>query len=185
LPAAGYAALMDEQPTLLPPGTPAPDFTLPRSQYASVCLRDFRGRRVVLAFYPADWEPVSGEQLMLYQEYAPTLESLRADLIGISTDGIWCHAAFARHAGVHFPLLADSQPKGAVARAYGAYLEREGLSTRALFVIDERGLIRWNQAFPAPVNPGVDGILCALDAVGAIEDATLRQADGGGYAHDA
>ena len=152
-----------------PPGTPAPDFTLPRSQYASVCLSDFSGRRIVLAFYPADWEPVSGEQLMLYQEYVPPLESLRAEVICISTDGIWCHSAFAKEAGVHFPLLADSQPKGAVTRAYGVYLEREESSSRALFVIAEWGTIRWSQAFLAPVNPGVDGILCALDSMGAID----------------
>lgn len=160
---------MYEQPTPLPPGTPAPDFTLPRSHYAALSLKDFSGRRVVLAFYPADWEPVSREQLMLYQEYASTLESLRAELLGISTDGIWCHAAFAKDAGVQFPLLADSQPKGAVARAYGVYLEREESSSRALFVIDEWGTICWSRAFPGPVNPGVDGILCVLDAMGAID----------------
>lgn len=172
---------MDEQTTPLPPGTPAPDFTLPRSHHASLSLNDFRGRRVVLVFYPADWEPVSREQLALYQEYAPTLQGLNADLIGISTDGIWCHTAFARDAGVRFPLLADSHPKGAVARAYGVYLERKESSSRALFVLDERGLIRWSQVYPSPVNPGVDGILCALETTGAIEDALLRRADKGGH----
>lgn len=182
MPAAGYAAFVDEQPTPLPPGTQAPDFTLPRSQYVSVCLRDFRGRRVVLAFYPADWEPVSGEQLMLYQEYAPTLESLRAELIGVSTDGIWCHSAFAKDAGVRFPLLADSQPKGAVARAYGVYLDRKELCSRALFVIDERRLIRWSRAYPTPVNPGVDGILCSLERIGSADTTTLWQAYEGGNA---
>jgi peroxiredoxin len=154
---------MDEQPQPLPPGTQAPDFTLPRSRYASVSLSDFRGRRVVLAFYPADWEPVSREQLTLYEEYAPTLRSLRADLVGISTDEIWSHEAFAGDAGLRFPLLADSHPKGAVARAYGAYLEGEGLSRRALFVVDGGGVIRWSQACPTSVNPGVDGVLRALE----------------------
>ncbi len=173
---------MDEQPTPLPPGTPAPDFTLPRSQYASVSLNDFRGRRVVLAFYPADWEPVSREQLALYQEYVSTFRSLRAEVIGISTDGIWSHAAFAQDTGVRFPLLADSHPKGAVARAYGVYLERKELSSRALFVIDELGLIRWSRAYPTPVNPGVDGILRALEKMGSAEDTTLRQTDEGGHA---
>ena len=156
---------MDEQPQPLPPGTPAPDFTLPRSRYASVSLRDFRGRCVVLAFYPADWEPVSREQLTLYKEYAPTLCGLRADLIGISTDEIWSHEAFARDAGLRFPLLADSHPKGAVARGYGTYLEREGLSCRALFVVDGGGIIRWSQACPISVNPGVDGVLRALEGL--------------------
>ncbi len=162
---------MDEQPTPLPQGTPAPDFTLPRSHYASVSLNALRGRRVVLAFYPADWEPVSREQLALYQEYMPAFRSLRAEVIGISPDGIWSHAAFARDAGVRFPLLSDSLPKGAVARAYDVYVEREESSSRALFIVDERGTICWSQAFPVPVNPGVDGLLCALEARGAIEIA--------------
>lgn len=173
---------MDEQPTPLPHGTPAPDFTLPRSRHAPVTLRGFRGRRVVLAFYPADWEPVSREQLALYQEYLPAFLDLHAEVIGISTDGIWCHAAFAREIGIRFPLLADSYPKGAVARAYGVYLERKDSSNRALFVIDEQGTIRWSQAYPGLVNPGVDGVLCALEVMGAIEDAALWRADEGGHA---
>jgi peroxiredoxin len=169
---------MYEQPTPLPAGTLAPGFTLPRSRHESVSLRGFRGRRVVLVFYPADWEPVSREQLALYQEYVPTFEGLRARVIGISTDEIWSHAAFAREIGIRFPLLADSHPKGAVARAYGVYLERKELSGRALFVIDERETIRWSQAYPTPVNPGVDGVLCALETMDSAESTTLRQEDG-------
>jgi peroxiredoxin len=162
---------MDEKPTPLLPGTPAPGFTLPRSRHASVSLNDFRGRRVILAFYPADWEPVSSEQLALYQEYLPTFRGLRADLVGISTDGIWCHSAFARDAGIGFPLLADSRPKGAVARAYGVYLGCEESSSRALFVIDERRLVRWSRTYPNLHNPGVAGILCALESLEPMEDA--------------
>jgi peroxiredoxin len=157
---------MYEQPTPLPAGTLAPGFTLPRSRHESVSLRGFRGRRVVLVFYPADWEPVSREQLALYQEYVPTFEGLRARVIGISTDEIWSHEAFAGDAGLRFPLLADSHPKGAVARAYGTYVEHEGLSCRALFVVDGGGVIRWSQACPTSVNPGVDGILRALEVMG-------------------
>jgi peroxiredoxin len=167
----GYASPMDEQLTPLPPGTPAPDFTLPVSRYASVSLNDFRGRCAVLAFYPADWEPVSREQLTLYQEYRSTFQDLRADVLGISTDGIWCHAAFARETGVRFPLLADSDPQGAITRAYGVCLECKEPSSRALFVIDERGLIRWSQAYRSPVNPGVDGILRVLEVMGTISRA--------------
>jgi len=152
---------MHEQPTPLPPGTPAPDFTLPRSRHASVSLNDFRGRRLVLAFYPADWEPVSREQLTLYQEYLPTFRNLRAEVIGISTDEIWCHAAFAREIGILYPLLADSHPKGAVTRTFGVYLEHKELTNRALFVIDEQGTIRWSQAYPGLVNPGSTAS-CAL-----------------------
>src|SRR3712207_6738423 len=138
---------MDEPPTPPPTGTPAPDFALPRSRNARVSLGDFRGRRLILAFYPADWEPVSREQLALYQEYAPVFQNLSAAVVGISTDGIWSHAAFAREAGIRFPLLADSHPKGAVAQAYGVYQEHKGSSKRALFVIDEQGTIRWSRTY--------------------------------------
>ena len=173
---------MDEQHTPLPPGTPAPDFTLPRSAHALVSLRDFRGRRLVLAFYPPDWEPVSREQLTLYEEYLPAFRDLHAEAVGISPDGIWSHAAFAQEVGIRFPLLSDSQPKGAVARAYGVSPGQGDTSRRALFVIDEMGIVRWSRACPGPVNPGVDGILRALEPMGAIGDATLWQVDEGGNA---
>ena len=165
-PATAYAAGMDEQLAPLPPGTPAPDFTLPRASFVRVSLADCHGRRVILVFYPGDWEPVSREQLRLYQDYLPVLARLRADLFGLSTDHLWSHAAFARDAGVRFPLLADCHPSGAVARAYGVYQEREERSGRALFVIDERGIIRWSRAYPLRVNPGVHGILSTLEGLG-------------------
>jgi len=128
---------------------------------------------VILAFYPADWEPVSWEQLALYQEYLSALRDLGAGIVGISTDGIFCHAAFAREAGIRFPLLADSRPRGAVASDYGVYLEREEATDRALFVIDKRGLIRWSQTYPAPVNPGVDGMLRALEVMEDAETGSM------------
>ena len=160
---------MDEQCAPLPPGTPAPDFTLPRSSYASVSLADVRGRRVILVFYPADWEPVSQEQLTLYQDYLAEFARLGAVLFAISTDHIWCHGAFARATGIHFPLLADAHPQGAASRAYGVYDEQAGSNARTLFVLDEHGVIRWSQTYSAAVNPGVDGILSALEAMGATE----------------
>ncbi|CAA9481344.1 MAG: Alkyl hydroperoxide reductase subunit C-like protein [uncultured Rubrobacteraceae bacterium] len=166
---------MDEQQTPLPPGTPAPDFSLPRSAHASVSLGDFLGKRLVLAFYPADWEPVSREQLALFEEYASAFEALRAGVVGISPDGVWCHAAFAREVGLRFPLLSDTQPKDAVARAYGVYLEDGVASSRALFVVDGRGIVRWSRAYPGPVNPGVDGILRALESMGPTADAAPPQ----------
>src|SRR5713226_981359 len=112
---------MDGQLFPLPPGTPAPDFTLPRSSYASVSLADVRGRRVILVFYPADWEPVSQEQLTLYQDHLAEFGRLGAVLLAVSTDHLWCHGAFARAVGIAYPLLADSHPQGAVSRAYGVY----------------------------------------------------------------
>src|SRR6267143_1768383 len=147
----------------LPAGTPAPDFTLHSTPDQSVSLGDFRGQPVILAFYPADWSPVCGDQMALYNELLPEFHRFNAELIGISVDGIWCHLAFAQNRKLRFPLLADFEPKGAVASAYGAYRPHDGTSERALFVIDAQGIIRWSYLSPIGVNPGADGILRALE----------------------
>lgn len=149
----------------LRPGTAAPHFSLHCTPDQTVGLHDFRGRRVILAFYPADWSPVCGDQMTLYQEVSGEFRRLGADLLGISVDGAWCHAAFARDRRLRFPLLADFEPKGAVARAYGVYLTEPGVSARALFVLDESGVIRWSYVSPLGVNPGADGILAALESL--------------------
>jgi len=149
----------------LPPGTPAPDFTLSSAPGRTVSLADFRGRPVILAFYPADWSPVCGDQMALYNEILPEFERYNAQLFGISVDGAWCHAAFARDRRLRFPLLADFEPKGAVARRYGAYRQGDGFSERALFVVDGDGIVRWSHLSPVDVNPGADGILRALEAL--------------------
>jgi peroxiredoxin len=150
---------------LLQPGTPAPDFTLHSTPDQTVSLSELRGRPVILAFYPADWSPVCGDQMALYNQILTEFSEYDAELIGISVDGVWCHAAFARDRNLHFPLLADFEPKGAVARQYGAYREHEGTTERALFVIDADGVIRWSYCSPVGVNPGADGILRALEAL--------------------
>jgi len=118
---------------------------------------------VVLAFYPADWSPVCGDQMALYNEVRDEFARFGAQLIGISVDGAWCHAAFAQDRKLHFPLLADFEPKGEVARRYGVYRDGDGTSERALFVIDADGTIRWSYVSPLGVNPGADGILDALE----------------------
>jgi peroxiredoxin len=148
-------------------GARAPDFELHATPDQLVSLSDFRGRAVVLAFYPADWSPVCGDQMALYNEILPEFHRMGADMIGISVDGAWCHAAFAAARKLHFPLLSDFEPKGAVARAYGAYRDGDGHSERALFVIDGEGVIRWSYCSPVGVNPGADGILEALEAMQA------------------
>jgi len=130
---------MDIQISALPAGTPAPRFSLPLSAYASVSLTDLRGQRGVLIFYPADWEPVSQQQLSLCQEHLTEFTSLRARLIGISSDHIWSHAAFTEALGIRFPLLSDVHPRGAVARMFGVFDAHADLSARALFVLDEQG----------------------------------------------
>lgn len=151
--------------SLLSPGTKAPDFTLSSAPDKKVSLSDLRGRRVVLAFYPADWSPVCGDQLAVYNELLATFRKYGADLLGVSVDGVWCHKAFAEARKYQFPLLSDFEPKGAVARMYGAYRDADGISERALFVLDEAGVIRWNYLSPIGVNPGADGILDALESM--------------------
>src|SRR2546430_7133145 len=151
----------------LPAGTPAPEFTLSSAPDRTVSLAEFRGRPLILAFYPADWSPECGDQMALYNEVLPEFERLGAQLVGISVDGVWCHRAFAEDRRLRFPLLADFEPKGEVARRYGAYREGDGTAERALFVIDADGVIRWSYVSAIGVNPGADGILDALERIAA------------------
>lgn len=144
-------------------GTTAPDFTLPTGPDQEVKLSDLRGKPVILAFYPADWSPVCGDQMALYNEVLPEFEKYAAQLCGISVDGVWCHQAFSQARHLRFPLLSDFEPKGAVARDYGVYRKGDGLTERALFVIDRDGVVRWSHVSPIEVNPGADGILSALE----------------------
>jgi peroxiredoxin len=159
-------------PSVLGPGTAAPDFALRCTPDQSVSLSEFRGRPVVLAFYPADWSPVCGDQMTLYNEMLDEFQEFQAEVLGISVDSAWCHGAFAKQNKLHFPLLADFEPKGAVARAYGVYDEKDGTSERALFVIDPDGIIHWSYVSPIGVNPGANGILSALEDLKAKSGST-------------
>jgi peroxiredoxin len=150
---------------ILAAGTAAPDFTLSSAPKQVLRLSDLRGKPVVLAFYPADWSPVCGDQMALYNEMHEEFDELDAQILGISVDGVWCHAAFAEARKLRFPLLADFEPKGAVSRAYGAYRADEGTSERALFVLDANGVIHWSYLSPIGVNPGADGIFKALESL--------------------
>jgi len=161
---------MSDMPnTALPAGTPAPNFALPAAPDRSLSLESLRGKPVILAFYPADWSPVCGDQMALYNEVLPEFKRFNAELLGISVDGPWCHRAFTEHRNLHFPLLADFEPKGRVAKEYGVYRNGEGVSERALFVIDSAGRIRWSYVSPIDVNPGADGILTALESLSGRE----------------
>lgn len=148
---------------ILQAGTAAPNFALNATPDQKLALSDLEGKPVVLAFYPADWSPVCGDQMTLYNEILPEFRKHGAELLGISVDGVWCHGAFAQSRHLRFPLLADFEPKGAVAKKYGAYRDSEGVAERALFVIDKRGSIFWSFCSPIAVNPGADGILDALE----------------------
>jgi peroxiredoxin len=153
--------------SLLKAGARAPDFSLKTTPDQTVSMSELLGRPLVLVFYPADWSPVCGDQLVLYNEVLPEFQRHRAALIAISVDGVWCHIAYAKHQKLRFPLLSDFEPKGEVARSYGAYRKPDGFAERALFVIDPEGVIRWSYLSPIGVNPGADGILTALESIGA------------------
>jgi peroxiredoxin len=156
----------DAKAVLVGAGQAAPEFSLPSTPDRRVSLKELRGRPVVLAFYPADWSPVCGDQMALYNEALAEFSKYEAQLLGVSVDGVWCHAAFAANRKLRFPLLADFEPKGDVARRYGAYRSKDGVSERALFVIDRSGVVAWSFLSPINVNPGADGILDALEKLG-------------------
>lgn len=146
-------------------GTPAPAFTLMSGPDQQLSLSEYRGRPVVLVFYPADWSAVCGDQIAFYNELLPEFQRLGAELVGISVDSVYSHAAFAESRNLRFPLLADFEPKGAVARTYGVYRQDDGVSERALFVLDRNGVVWWSSVSPILTNPGADGILAALEAL--------------------
>jgi peroxiredoxin len=152
---------------LISPGTPAPGFTLSDQDGEEVSLEDFRGHRVVLVFYPADFSPVCTDQLSIYQEVLPQIEERGATLLGISVDSRWAHSAFREKLGIEIPLLADFHPKGEVADAYGAYLPDHGSANRSLVLVDEEGVVRWVHESPSPLEvPGANLIFDALEAAG-------------------
>jgi peroxiredoxin len=148
---------------MIEPGSPAPDFTLRDQDGNQVSLTDFRGRTVVLVFYPADFSPVCTDQLNLYEEVLAQIEERGATLVGISVDGAFCHKAFRQHLGVTIPLLADFHPKGEVAKAYGVWVEEHGIAARALVMVDPQGTVAWSHQSPPLEVPGANLIFDALE----------------------
>lgn len=148
---------------MLQKGDTAPDFELNATPNQKIKLKDFKGKNVILAFYPADWSPVCSDQMALYNEMLKYFNKYDAQIFGVSVDSVWCHLAFEENRKLHFPLLADFEPKGAISKAYGVYDDEVGESKRALFVIDKEGKIAWSYLSPVAVNPGGDGILDALE----------------------
>ena len=153
--------------TPLEPGSRAPDFALKDTPDQTVRLEDLRGHPVVLMFYPADFSPVCGNETQIFNECLPEFQKHQAELVGISVDNVWCHLAFARENKLQFPLLSDFHPKGEVSQAYHAYREEDGESERALYVIDENGVIARSYISPVGINPGANGVLTALEQLSA------------------
>jgi peroxiredoxin len=144
-------------------GEPAPEFTLRDQTGQKVSLSDFRGRKVLLVFYPLDFSPVCSDQLSVYQEVKPEIEAKGVAMIGISVDSGFAHKAFQELLGIDTQLLADFEPKGEVARAYGAYIERAGTANRSLVLVDEQGVVEWAYESPTPLEiPGANLIFDAL-----------------------
>lgn len=148
---------------MLQENTIAPNFTLFATPDQKIELSEFRGKNVILAFYPADWSPVCSDQMALYNEVLNIFKKYDAEIFGISVDSKWCHLAFSESRKLHFPLLSDFKPKGEVATKFGVYDNEKGECRRALFVIDKVGMIRWTYLSPTAINPGADGILKALE----------------------
>jgi peroxiredoxin len=150
---------------MIEPGAEAPDFALPDQDGEEVKLGDFAGRKLILAFYPGDFSPDCSDQLSIYQEVLGEIEAKGATLVGISVDSKHSHRAFREQLGLTMPLLADFNPKGAVSRAYGAWIEQADYANRSLVLIDEDGVVRWSYASPSPSEiPGANLIFDALAA---------------------
>jgi peroxiredoxin len=149
-------------------GQPAPDFTLRNQDGEKISLADFRGRKVLLVFYPLDFSPVCSDQLAVYQEVKPEIEARGVTMVGISVDSGFAHKAFQEKLGIDTMLLADFEPKGEVARAYGAYIDRIGHANRSLVLVDEEGTVEWAYESPTPLEiPGANLIFDALTSPSA------------------
>ena len=150
---------------MIEPGARAPDFNLRDQDGLEVTLEDLRGQKTVLVFYPLDFSPVCTDQLNIYHEVGPDFAAKGAKLYGISVDSAFAHKAFQDQLGVSIPLLADFEPKGEVARAYGAYINSRGHNKRALVMIGPDGVVKWSHLSPTPLEiPGPNLIFDALEA---------------------
>jgi peroxiredoxin (alkyl hydroperoxide reductase subunit C) len=148
---------------MIEPGTRAPAFTLADQDGNEVSLSGLAGQTSVLVFYPLDFSPVCTDQLNVYQEVLPELEGQGVKLYGISVDSAFAHKAFQQQLGVSIPLLADFNPKGEVARAYGVYIEERGHTQRALVMIGPDLQVVWVHRAPSPLEiPGANLIFDAL-----------------------
>jgi peroxiredoxin len=146
-------------------GKPAPEFTLKDQSQKEVKLSDFRGKRVVLMFYPLDWSPVCTNEHACMVGDMKDFEKLDAQVLGLSVDSVWSHKAFAEKMGIGYPLLADFHPRGAVAEKYGMYLADKGITGRAITIIDRNGNVAWHKQYDIPVVPDIKEVAAALASV--------------------
>ncbi|GAA1940859.1 redoxin domain-containing protein [Microbacterium aoyamense] len=157
-------------------GAPAPKVQLDAASGRRIDLADMKGRTVVLVFYPADWSPVCGDELDVFNIALPLFTEIGSVVLGVSVDSVWSHKAFADQHHLRIDLLSDFEPKGSVSREFGMYDDRAGRSKRGLVIIDGDGVVRWAVVYPDDVNPGVDEVLRIAGQLthtpaGTLEDA--------------
>jgi mycoredoxin-dependent peroxiredoxin len=146
-------------------GAAAPDFVLKDQSQKEVKLSDFKGKRVVLIFYPLDWSPICTNEHACFVNDLKSFEKLDAQVLGLSVDSVWSHKAFAQKMGIQYPLLADFHPRGAVADKFGAYLADKGITGRAIAIIDRAGKVAWYKNYDIPVVPDLKEVSEALAKV--------------------
>ncbi len=157
---------------IIPKGKEAPDFaaaigdgSLEMTSKNTFQLSKKRGKNIILAFYPADWSAVCSNQIAIYSQLIPTFADYNAEVYGISVDGSFCHAAFKEHHNMKINLLCDFEPKGIISKLYGVYNNKYGVSERALYVIDAKGIIQYSYLSPMGENPGAKEILETLKKI--------------------
>ena len=151
--------------SIIAPGTPAPEFTLKREDDSDYTREDLLGKTTVLVFYPFAFSPVCTDQLQIYEEALEDFAAQGATLFGVSTDAVWAQKAFKEKLGVSIEQLSDFEPKGATARAFGAYFEPGGMTNRALVIVGTDGVVRWSHLADSPGElPGVGLIFDGLAA---------------------
>jgi len=145
-------------------GDPAPDFTLPSISGQLVSLKDYRGKKnVVLSFVPAAWTPVCSDQWPGYNIVKDIFEQNDAILLGISVDNIPTLFSWTNQMGnLWFPVLSDFYPHGETASRFGI-LRSDGVSERALFVIDKQGLIRYIDVHDINKRPSLEVLVQELE----------------------
>jgi len=149
-------------------GQKAPDFTLQNQDKKEVKLSDFAGQKnVVLVFYPLDWSPVCTNEHACFVNDMKSFATLDAEVLGVSVDSVWSHKAYAEKMGIHYSLLADFHPRGAMSDKYGVYLSDKGITGRSIVIVNKDGNVAWVKHYDIPVVPDVKEVAAALSTVKA------------------
>jgi len=149
-------------------GQTAPDFTLLNQEKKEVKLSDFAGKKnVVLVWYPLDWSPTCTNEHVCFVNEMKAFETLDAEVLGVSVDSVWSHKAFAEKMGIHYSLLADFHPRGAMSEKYGVYMADKGITSRAIAIVNKAGKVAWFKNYDIPVVPDLNEVAAALGQVKA------------------